>query len=479
MITGFNTDVEHNGRVFHVQTEEKGPSNPIVLSLVYCGGEIVTSLEASYVELVETDELEEDEILERMKRQHQSLIREIRNGKFDPTPMPFGHDLISNRSLDELVLDYLGESVGEASAESVVEHQGAINETPAEDLEAAAVRVVKVGKVLYRLEKFLTAAQRAEQECEVTQAQAETEVEPEPVVEEVVRASEEAVPEIEEPVAVESEATDPARRQERSTPWWIWAAAAAAMIVGALLFFALRQTTDGEVNEPIPVAAGSPVDSSPLVAEEETPGIDPIATAPAPQASPAGDDPAPSNGAAQTAQPGQQQLATVVPSPRPDRATPVATEVADESEPESRSGGATTPALVPEPAAADGESVATPSQPGPRPNLAGQLVDLAEVDLAPQARQRDLPRYTRKARRLRQQGVVELSVRVDEHGEVADVELVEGIPESDLNQAAIDIARSWKFSPARKDGEAVQVWKNVALEFAILPNKTTSVSIRD
>jgi TonB family protein len=477
MITGFNTDVEYNGRVFHVQTEEKGPSNPIVVSLVYCGGEIITSLEASYVELVETDELEEDEVLERMKRQHQNLIREIRNGKFDPAPMPFGHDLISNRSVDELVLAYLVDSIGEASAESVVEDQGAVAETPAEDLQAAAVRVVKVGKVLFRLEKFLTAAQRAEQECEVAHAQAE--IEPEPVVDEAMQASDEPVPEIEEPVVVEPETTHPARRHERRGPWWIWAAAAAAMIVGALLLFALRQPTDGEVSEPIPAATGSPIDSSPVAAETETPGIDPIATDPVPQPSPAGDDPAPSNGAIQKAEPRQQQLAAAVPSSRPDRAAPVTTETDDESEPESLSGGATTPAEVPEPAAADDESVAMPAQPEPQPNLAGQLVDLADVDLAPVARQRDLPRYTRKARRLGQQGVIELSVRVDERGEVQDVELVEGIPESDLNQAAIDVARSWKFSPARKNGEAVKVWKDVALEFAILPNKTTSVRIRD
>ena len=108
MITGFNTDVEHAGRVFHVQTEDRGLQNPIVDSLVYTGGEIVASRQRSYADLAESGECIEDDIMERMERQHQTLIREILNGKFDPEgPKPFGHNIVTNRSLDEVVLSYL------------------------------------------------------------------------------------------------------------------------------------------------------------------------------------------------------------------------------------------------------------------------------------------------------------------------------------------------------------------------------------
>ena len=34
MITGFNTDVRHNNRVFHIQTEDKGDASPEIESLV-------------------------------------------------------------------------------------------------------------------------------------------------------------------------------------------------------------------------------------------------------------------------------------------------------------------------------------------------------------------------------------------------------------------------------------------------------------
>jgi len=110
MITGFNTDVDSQGRVFHVQTEDKGLDNPVIESLVYCGGEIIESRANTYADLTESGECSEDEILMRMEAQHQGLIREIRNGVFDTEePKPFGHNLVSNRSLDEVVLEFLQE----------------------------------------------------------------------------------------------------------------------------------------------------------------------------------------------------------------------------------------------------------------------------------------------------------------------------------------------------------------------------------
>ncbi len=108
MITGFNTDVEYEGRVFHVQTEDKGQGNPVVESLVYSGGEIVGSRRSAYTELVCTPQYSEAAVLRRMEAQHQALIRDIRNGRFDPEgPKPYGSHLVSNRSLDEVVMEYL------------------------------------------------------------------------------------------------------------------------------------------------------------------------------------------------------------------------------------------------------------------------------------------------------------------------------------------------------------------------------------
>ena len=113
MITGFNTDVQYEGRVFHVQTEDKGLDNPVVESLVYTGGEIITSRKTAYTDLARSSEYSESEVARRMESQHQAIIREILSGRFDPDgPKPFGYNIITNRALDEVVLDFLSREVG-------------------------------------------------------------------------------------------------------------------------------------------------------------------------------------------------------------------------------------------------------------------------------------------------------------------------------------------------------------------------------
>jgi hypothetical protein len=113
MLTGFNEDVEYDGQVFHVQTEDKGVGNPVIESLVYTGGEIVGSRRGSYDDLRTAAGFPESEVQRRMEAQHQAIIREVLSGRFDPDgPKPFGYNIITNRRLDEVVLSHLAGLAG-------------------------------------------------------------------------------------------------------------------------------------------------------------------------------------------------------------------------------------------------------------------------------------------------------------------------------------------------------------------------------
>jgi hypothetical protein len=82
VITGFNTDIEHDGVVYHVQTEDKGLDSPIILSLVYSGGTILASKRSPYADLIEqgySDEL----LAERLKRQHRLICAAIHSGRIN------------------------------------------------------------------------------------------------------------------------------------------------------------------------------------------------------------------------------------------------------------------------------------------------------------------------------------------------------------------------------------------------------------
>lgn len=83
MITGFNTDIKHGDRVFHVQTEDRGLANPIVESLVYVGGQILLSKRSPYNDLVTDGKVDERAVRQVMDLQHRRIIEAIRRGRFD------------------------------------------------------------------------------------------------------------------------------------------------------------------------------------------------------------------------------------------------------------------------------------------------------------------------------------------------------------------------------------------------------------
>jgi hypothetical protein len=80
VITGFNTDIEHDGVVYHVQTEDKGLDSPIILSLVYVGGTILASKRSPYEDLI-AEGFSDEVLAERLKRQHRLICAAIHSGR--------------------------------------------------------------------------------------------------------------------------------------------------------------------------------------------------------------------------------------------------------------------------------------------------------------------------------------------------------------------------------------------------------------
>ena len=145
MITGYNTDVKHKNRVFHVQTEDKGEGNPCVESLVYVGGEILATRRVSYAELLEKGAKDDAAIQELMEQQHREMIAAIQKGKFDGSnggarvrekaadaapaaeataasapPAVAAGKTAGDRTLDQVILDYLASELTHEQLEVAV-----------------------------------------------------------------------------------------------------------------------------------------------------------------------------------------------------------------------------------------------------------------------------------------------------------------------------------------------------------------------
>ncbi len=149
MLTGFNTNIRHKGVLFHVQTEDSGRAHPHVITHLYHGGTILASEKRAYGELLQAADPDQ-EVRALMEELHKSMLRRLRAGEFDaliaqrlaggagasaagadtaPTDRPqgspqasadpatplrplraFGEGVVSEKPLDEVVLEYLVES---------------------------------------------------------------------------------------------------------------------------------------------------------------------------------------------------------------------------------------------------------------------------------------------------------------------------------------------------------------------------------
>ena len=171
MVVGFNHNIKHRGKMYHIQTEDSGLENPHIITHLFVGGNILASKKTSYADIVAAENLAQV-VRELMEEQHKEMLRNLINGVYDdidasysqqaqafqpgrlhadgsrpvalqhgvamaaaPRSLPpevlaarqapaptlrndgaetlFGEDLISEKSLDEVILSYLAEDLGE------------------------------------------------------------------------------------------------------------------------------------------------------------------------------------------------------------------------------------------------------------------------------------------------------------------------------------------------------------------------------
>ena len=92
MIPGFNHNIKHKGRVYHIQTEDSGPKNPHIITHLFVGGNILASKKTQYSELVGQTEYEKT-VRSMMEEQHKQMLRNLVNGVFDSVPTGDVHHL--------------------------------------------------------------------------------------------------------------------------------------------------------------------------------------------------------------------------------------------------------------------------------------------------------------------------------------------------------------------------------------------------
>jgi hypothetical protein len=119
MLSGINTDIEHGGKTYHIQTEDGGEQNPVIVTHLFAGGAILSSQRVSYADVIQAGPNPEA-VREMMKQQHQTMVSSLtsnqitgvappaaapprtESGPPSKPPLPSGR-----RTLDEVIDEYL------------------------------------------------------------------------------------------------------------------------------------------------------------------------------------------------------------------------------------------------------------------------------------------------------------------------------------------------------------------------------------
>ncbi len=165
-LVGYNTNVRHKGKLYHIQTEDSGAKRPHVITQLFAdGGRIIASEKSSYEEHVGADNLAAI-VKQLMQEQHKRVFIGLRDGVYDEDapaetdtsgdkeetppakvttevlehaaarlvegspryeqvrassgsrqrisqapPVPFGHDVLTQKTLDEVILAYLAQDL--------------------------------------------------------------------------------------------------------------------------------------------------------------------------------------------------------------------------------------------------------------------------------------------------------------------------------------------------------------------------------
>ncbi|MEW6584016.1 MAG: hypothetical protein AB1442_00220 [Nitrospirota bacterium] len=81
MLVGYNTNISFKDKVYHVQTEDSGRNNPVIVTLLYSKGAILASKKTSYTDIAGDRDFE-DKVRLIMKEQHKNMIKDLLSGKY-------------------------------------------------------------------------------------------------------------------------------------------------------------------------------------------------------------------------------------------------------------------------------------------------------------------------------------------------------------------------------------------------------------
>jgi hypothetical protein len=94
MVAGFNHNVKHRGKSYHVQTEDFGLDNPQIVTHLFVGGNILASKKVGYGDIAGAEDLSRV-VREIMEEQHKDVLRNLVNGVYEEAEETLGANSVA------------------------------------------------------------------------------------------------------------------------------------------------------------------------------------------------------------------------------------------------------------------------------------------------------------------------------------------------------------------------------------------------
>ncbi len=82
-LLGYNTNVRHKGKLYHIQTEDSGVNHPHIITHLFAdGGRIISSKKTDYAQYLGSEKLQ-DIVKKLMQEQHKAMFIALRDCVYD------------------------------------------------------------------------------------------------------------------------------------------------------------------------------------------------------------------------------------------------------------------------------------------------------------------------------------------------------------------------------------------------------------
>jgi protein TonB len=176
---------------------------------------------------------------------------------------------------------------------------------------------------------------------------------------------------------------------------------------------------------------------------------------------------APEPSAVATPEPEAPRLAASEPVQTPTPPRTAAPPVSAGGRPEPTTSDPTPGAFAAPPSTSPGSSGGPPASAARGPVVAAIPPDGVTQRAIPRGGYQYRPAYPSSARSLGIQGTTLLHVLVSDSGRVAEVVVKQSAGHPDLDRAAADAVRRWRFEPARRGSDPVEMWVQLPFEFRL------------